>query len=177
VRHILGAMPFPAEPGNAEVGARMGKAWRELRRGPSTLVVIEELFGPPGGRDSVEPVHLDVLDLLTTRGDLRMSDLATELRVDPSTVTRTLQRMEAAGLARRVPDGGDGRVVKVQLTAEGVRLHGIVAARRAAILDAIFKGFDPDDRAQLVDLLELFIESVEEYAASRLAEQRAASSG
>ena len=33
-----------------------------------------------------------------------MTDLAAELGVDPSTVTRTLQRMEAAGLAKRVPD-------------------------------------------------------------------------
>ena len=30
-----------------------------------------------------------------------MSDLAAALRVDPSTVTRTMQRMEAGGLAKR----------------------------------------------------------------------------
>ena len=170
-------MSIVPEPGSADVGARLGRAWRELRRGPSTVVVIDELFGLPGGRDSVEPVHLDVLDLLTTRGDLRMSDLAAELRVDPSTVTRTLQRMEAAGLAQRVADGADGRVVKVQPTAEGIRLHRVVAARRAAILEAVVEDFDVDDRNLLVDLLERFIEAVDDYAASRLAEQRAASSG
>jgi DNA-binding MarR family transcriptional regulator len=176
VRRILRTMPFPAKSGAAEE-ERMGRAWRELRRGPSTLVIIDELFGPPGDGDSVEPVHLDVLDLLTEHGDLRMSDLAAELRVDPSTVTRTLQRMEAAGLAERVPDGGDGRVVKVHLTPEGVRLHGVVSARRAAILDAVFSDFDKADRAQLVELLERFIKSVDEYAAGRVAEQGDASSG
>ena len=63
-----------------------------------------------------------------------MSDLAAALRVDPSTVTRTLQRMEAAGLAARVPDTDDGRVVTVRLTDEGRRRHGLVAGRRTAIL-------------------------------------------
>jgi DNA-binding MarR family transcriptional regulator len=170
-------MPFASQSGSAEVGVRMGRAWRELRRGASTLVVIEELFGPPGGRDSVEPVHLDVLDLLTARGDLRMSDLAAELRVDPSTVTRTLQRMEAAGLAKRVPDGDDGRVVKVHLTAEGTRLQGVVSGRRAAMIDAILRGFGEEDRDQLVELLERFIDAVDKYAAKRLAGQRADPSG
>ena len=170
-------MPFAAEPGSADVESRMGWAWREMRRGPSTLVLIEELFGPPGGRDSVEPGHLDVLDLVNAGGDWRMSDLAVQLRVDPSTVTRTLQRMEAAGLARRVPDGDDGRVVKVEITVEGKRLHGVVAARRAAIIEAAFRGFDSADRLQLVELLERFLESVDEYAADRVTESPTASSG
>ena len=86
-----------------------------------------------------------------------MTDLAAELGVDPSTVTRTLQRMEAAGLAKRVPDGGDGRVVKAQMTPEGSRLHEVVSANRSMILDTLFEDFDTDDRAQLVGLLERFI--------------------
>ena len=170
-------MPFAAGPGSADVNSRMGWAWRELRRGPSTLVLIDELFGPPGGRDSVEPGHLDVLDLLSAGGDWRMSDLAARLRVDPSTVTRTLQRMEAAGLAQRVPDDDDGRVVKVQVTAEGKRLHGVVAGRRAAIVEAAFRRFDDAERVQLVELLERFIDSVDEYAGDRVAESPTASSG
>ena len=42
-----------------------------------------------------EVVEMDVLDLLVLQDERRMSDLAAALRVDPSTVTRTLQRMEA----------------------------------------------------------------------------------
>jgi DNA-binding MarR family transcriptional regulator len=170
-------MPFAAGPGSVDVETRMGWAWRELRRGPSTLIITEELFGPPGGPDSVEPGHLDVLDLLSRGGDWRMSDLAAHLRVDPSTVTRTLQRMEAADLAKRIPDDDDGRVVNVQLTDEGRRLHGLVAGRRAAIIEAVFQRFDSADRAQLVELLERFIEAVDEYAADRVAESQTASSG
>ena len=156
----------------------MGRAWRELRRGPSTMVIIDELFGSPGGQDSVEPGHLDVLDLLSARGDLRMSDLAAELGVDPSTVTRTLQRMEAAGLAKRVPD--DRRRPRRQGPADR---RGAPAARgrlgepRRRSSTTLFEDFDADDRAQLVDLLERFIAAIDRYAARSRAERGAAPSG
>lgn len=167
-------MPFAAGTGSAEASARMGRAWRELRRGAATAVLIERLFGVPGEPDSVEPGQLDVLDLLTSRNDWRMSDLAAVLRVDPSTVTRTLQRMEAARLAERIPASGDGRVVKVRLTEEGRRLHGVVAGRRTEILNGIFGSFTAADRDRLVELLDRFVESLEKYVADSTGGDRAA---
>jgi DNA-binding MarR family transcriptional regulator len=165
-----------ADPADTDLSARIGRAWRELRRGPSTGVLIERVFGPPGEPDSAEPGQLDVLDLLTTRDNRRMSDLATALRVDPSTVTRTLQRMEAAGLAQRAPAAADGRVVTVHLTEEGRRLHTAVAARRAEIMTGILAAFTPEDRRQLVALVEQFVESLEDYVA-RSERGRAEASG
>jgi DNA-binding MarR family transcriptional regulator len=152
-----------ATPGD-DVVARMGRAWRDLRRGATTAVLRDRLFGV--GADAVEPGHMDVLDLLVQRDQWRMSELALALRVDPSTVTRTLQRMEAAGLARRhPPPAGDRRAVIVTLTAIGRERHAAVAARRATILSEILARFNDDDRARLVDLLERFIESADKYVA------------
>ncbi len=106
-------MAADADPARADdASARIGRAWRELRRGTVHGVLAERLFGQPGEPDAVEPGQLDVLDLLASRDDRRMSDLAAALRVDPSTVTRTLQRMEAAGLAsaaRRPATGASSR--------------------------------------------------------------------
>jgi DNA-binding MarR family transcriptional regulator len=142
----------------------MGRAWRELRRGATTAVIRDRLFGV--GADGVEPGHMDVLDLLVQRHQWRMSELALALRVDPSTVTRTLQRMEAAGLAKRHPPAsGDRRAVIVTLTAIGRERHAVVAARRATILSEILARFSDVDRARLVDLLERFIESADKYVA------------
>ena len=78
-----------------DASVRMGRAWREL------------------GRAIGRTAQLDLLELLTQRNDWRMSELAAALHVDPSAVTRTLQRMEAAGLATRSAGNGDGRVVIV----------------------------------------------------------------
>lgn len=156
-------MAFSAEIGANDIVARIGWAWRELRRGESSAVVRDQLFGI--GPDAVEPAQLDVLDLLITRDHWRMSDLAASLRVDPSTMTRTLQRMEAAGLAWRSPGTDDGRVVTVQPTAEGRQRHRVVAARRTEIVTRLLTGFTRAEQVQLVELLERFISAVDEYAA------------
>ena len=69
-----------------------------------------------------------------------------------------MHRMEAAGLARRMPAEQDGRVVTVHLTAEGP-----APARRssrpgaATLIDSGLQALSPDEREQLVELLERFL--------------------
>ncbi|MET0144649.1 MAG: MarR family transcriptional regulator [Ilumatobacteraceae bacterium] len=157
-------MPFAADPADVGAPARIGRAWRELRRGPSTAAIADLVFGRLGQPDAVEPGQLDILDILTVRDAQRMSDLATALHVDPSTITRAVQRMEAGGLARRSPAAVDGRVVDVHITAEGRRLHAVVAERRATIVAAILDEFEPAEREQFVDHLDRFVSAVERYA-------------
>jgi DNA-binding MarR family transcriptional regulator len=158
-------VPFAADIPDDDVIARMGRAWREMRRGASTAVVRDRLFGV--GPDAVEPSHMDVLDLLVQRDHWRMSELAVALRVDPSTVTRALQRMEAAGLAERHPPAsGDRRAVVVTLTATGRRRHAAVAERRVQIIGEIMAQLSPDDCGQLVELLERFIDATDKYVAA-----------
>jgi len=144
---------------------RLARAWREMRRGAATGVVVEKVFGRPGEPDAVEPGHLDVLDLLSHRDGRRMSELASALHVDPSTVTRTMHRMEAAGLARRQAMEADGRVVTAHLTDEGRRLQALVAARRTALLDAALTEFSTQDRTMFVQLLERFVVALGQHAA------------
>jgi DNA-binding MarR family transcriptional regulator len=142
-----------------------------MRRGASTAVVRDRLFGV--GPDAVEPGHMDVLDLLVQREQWRMSELAMALKVDPSTVTRTLQRMEAAGLAkRRPPVSGDRRAVVVTLTATGRRRHAEIADRRVLIIGEIMTQLSDDDRSQLVELLERFIDATDKYVAAAAANSR-----
>jgi DNA-binding MarR family transcriptional regulator len=149
-----------------DVVSRMGRAWREMRRGASTGVIRDRVFGV--GADAVEPGHMDVLDLLVQRDQWRMSELALALRVDPSTVTRTLQRMEAAGLARRRPSvSGDRRAVIVVPTATGRERHAVIAVRRVEILGEIMAPLTGVDRERLVELLERFIESADKYVAQQ----------
>jgi DNA-binding MarR family transcriptional regulator len=53
-------------------------------------------------------------------------DLVESLGIDHSTVTKMLQRMQAAGLIQRCVSADDRRVVVVSLTDEGRRLRGEV---------------------------------------------------
>lgn len=94
-----------------------------------------------------------LLDELRREDELTPGALARRIGVDVSTITRTAQRMEAAGLVRRVPDRADARLVRVALTDEG----RAVAERLPAVLGAVYERMlaplDAEDRAALVALL------------------------
>ncbi len=57
---------------------------------------------------------------------ITQSELVDFLCVDPSTVTKTLQRLEQAGLVERRQDAEDARVSRVYLTSKGRALHAPV---------------------------------------------------
>lgn len=152
--------PVPAAS-HDDVISHMARLWRELRRGASTAVVRDRMFGVDD--DGVEPGHMDILDLLAAESPRRMNDLAAALRVDPSTVTRAIQRMEADGLVQRTQALGDGRGVAVTATDEGRRRWREVAVRRHDIIDHIMAPLDDGDQRQLVALLDRFVASLDVY--------------
>lgn len=84
---------------------------------------------------------------------LAAGQLARELRLSSGAMTNRLDRMEAAGLIRRLPDPNDRRGVLVEPTAEG---HAIwdrtvdVQAQREALLASVL---DPSERTELHRLL------------------------
>ena len=142
-----------------EVARRIGRAWREIRRGATASHARDAIFGIGGS--AIEPGQMDALELLVTVESCRMGDLAEYLRIDPSTATRAVQRLIKDNLAERVQHSGDGRVVAITITERGRRIHGEVNDRRRAILFAVMNDFEPDERFVLADLMERFTLSVD----------------
>jgi DNA-binding MarR family transcriptional regulator len=148
-----------------DLAVRIGLAWREIRRGASTSGLRDYLYG--GGDESIEQGQMDTLDLLALRPAWRMSELADGLRVDPSTVTRAIQRLEKAGLAERRPSLDDGRVVEVQITEAGRLQHASVAERRTVLMTHILGVYRPNELPVLADMLERFVVAVDEFVATQ----------
>lgn len=67
----------------------------------------------------ITPAQAATLDTLRRAGPLRLSALATRLRIRPSTLTRNVRRMEEHGLIERLRDARDARAERVSLTAVG----------------------------------------------------------
>lgn len=94
-----------------------------------------------------------VLAKLHHHGSLPVAKLAKVLDVEVPTATRTTQRMEAAGLVRRVKGSTDARQVSIELTERGAELAQTVhevytrAGRRA------LAALTPEDRRTLRNLL------------------------
>jgi DNA-binding MarR family transcriptional regulator len=90
------------------------------------------------------------------RGDLppTVGDLAGYLLLRPHSTVELIDRAVAAGLVERMPDGDDGRVVRVRLTSEGERiLQKLTRAHLdrlhdlATVLDELVTRYGADSRA------------------------------
>lgn len=142
-----------------DVAVRLGRAWRELRRGASSTMIRDFFFGV--GPDALEYGQMDTLDVLIREPSWRMSDLALALHVDPSTATRAVQRLATTGLVERLTDHDDGRVVIVQITDSGRELHRLVDLRRGYVLSRLMSVFAEDERETLAALMTRFVEELD----------------
>ena len=94
-----------------------------------------------------------VLEELWREDGLTPGELARRIGVDVSTVTRTAQRMEAAGLVARIPDHDDARLVRVFLSGRGRALRGELLPVLASVYAQALEELTPDQRATLIALL------------------------
>ena len=94
-----------------------------------------------------------VLLLLDGANGWRLTDLSERLLLDKSTVTRLVDRLEQAGLLRRIADRADRRVQRVLLTERGVEQRERAQAAHERSLRRRFAALDPDEQRQLCRLL------------------------
>lgn len=77
---------------------------------------------------------------------LTQSQLVERLCVEPPTVTKMLQRMEAEGLITRRPDPDDARISRVFLAAQGRCLESLVQQCWAAVEQRLTQGMTLEER-------------------------------
>ncbi|MDP8973483.1 MAG: MarR family transcriptional regulator [Actinomycetota bacterium] len=95
-----------------------------------------------------------VLEQLWREDGLTPGELAKRIGVETPTVTRAVQRMEAADLAQREPDLEDARLVRVRLTERGRELEGVVPEIMKRVWDEALEGFSEEEKAQLRQMME-----------------------
>jgi DNA-binding MarR family transcriptional regulator len=88
-----------------------------------------------------------VLGLLRPGDLLPLGRLSARLWITPATVTSSIDRLEAAGLLRRLRHPGDGRTVLAEITAEGRRVFDKAAdALNANLFETIPLSHDELDQ-------------------------------
>jgi DNA-binding MarR family transcriptional regulator len=104
-----------------------------------------------------------LLRLSTRSADNRMSagDLSRALMLSSGAMTNRLDRLERAGLVRRVPDPKDRRGVLVELTDRGRdQIGGAVTEQAAKEID-VMRALTPRELASLNQLLRKVLVSLE----------------
>ncbi|NII69076.1 DNA-binding MarR family transcriptional regulator [Microbacterium ulmi] len=114
------------------------------------LARVDETLRPFG----LSFARYELLTLLsfTREGRMPMASASARLQVHPTSVTNTVDRLEAAGLVRREPHPDDGRATLVVLTEAGRDLaQRATAALNASVFEA--PGLTADDADELVAII------------------------
>ncbi|GAA2924975.1 MarR family winged helix-turn-helix transcriptional regulator [Streptomyces enissocaesilis] len=87
-------------------------------------------------------------------GPVRQSELIKAVGLDPSTVTKTLQRLEQSGHVRRRPDPADRRAALVEATGRSCGLKAQVEQAWQRLEEITLAGLDEPERKELLRLLD-----------------------
>ncbi len=123
---------------------------------------VDEALKPSGLTFS----RYELLQLLSfsKTGALPMAKASARLQVHPTSVTNTVDRLEAAGLVVRVPHPSDRRATLIEITDAG---RASVAEATAALNAQVFAepGLPPDRIRALLTLLAEFRHEAGDYEA------------
>ncbi len=117
--------------------------------------------------------EVDVLVAAERRGPIRLSDLASFAGLNPTMLSRLIPKLEQAGLIRRLADGADRRVCRVEATAKGRALLDRVRSERNDALSRRLAELDPRQRDAVVVALPV----LEDLAERLIAPEQAPASG
>lgn len=122
--------------------------------------IKSKIIQRPGNVDGAGYALLTTLDRMD---HVRLSDLAGVLLLDPSTVSRQVHPLEAAGMIRREPDREDRRACRLALTDAGRAEIAQGRQVRHSVLEHAVAAWPDTDREQLVTLLERLAADLETH--------------
>jgi DNA-binding MarR family transcriptional regulator len=94
----------------------------------------------------VSAAQLSALSVLMG-GPKTLGELAAAEQVRPPTMSRLVSAMENAGVARKVTDRHDARVIRIHATPKGLRALSRGRDMRIAAIERLLGELDPDDLA------------------------------
>ncbi len=135
----------------AQVANRLGAA--ALTIGDGVRAATEAATGLAGGLPAA------LISLAEWADGASVDVLAEVMRVSHSRAVRVVDRLEAAGLARREPDPSDGRRALVRLEPAGRALAGRALEARARVLCSAVAALAPEDVHDLDRLLAALLDA------------------
>lgn len=107
----------------------------------------------------VTPVQYGVLKCLWDEDSQPPKQIAKALRLDSSTITGILDRMENKGLIKRTPYSDDRRTLKVVITNDGLKLQKQIEKVIEDTNKHFLQTFSNEEQSQLKQFLELIADS------------------
>jgi DNA-binding MarR family transcriptional regulator len=153
------AHPLAYDPVEASRERWVQQGWSDTATGMAAVVSVmraEQIF-LRRATDALRPLGLtfaryQVLGMLRWAGPLTLGAVGHRLWITPGTVTNAIDRLEAAGLCRRVSHPTDARATLAEITTKGQQLFDrAVAALNAELFGSV--GLADEELDQLVRLI------------------------
>jgi DNA-binding MarR family transcriptional regulator len=100
-----------------------------------------------------------VLLEIDERGRLAMGQLSAQLRLDTSTLSRTIDSLVGKGLVERLRDDDDRRVVRIQLTADGNAMCRSIHKENDAHCRRVFRRIPASKREAVTQSFETLVQA------------------
>lgn len=123
------------QPASADVAFQLNSVAIHVVRRARTA--DQELGVPPG--------QLSALSVLVFGGERTIAELAQTEQVTSPTMTRIVDGLERAGLAKRHPHPDDGRAMLVRATGKGRRIMERGRRNRVELITGLLQHMPPDD--------------------------------
>ena len=133
----------------------------------ATLIASRALLGviARSMSEALEVVTLPqfrILVVLYANGPLRFGVLADKMRINPSTFSRSIDRMVAGGWVERTQSPESRREILIALSQHGRGLVDHVMLRRRNELDRILAPMESEQRREIEHALRLFADAAGE---------------
>jgi DNA-binding MarR family transcriptional regulator len=140
---------------------RIGRAWRELRRGASAIRVKDVFYSV--GEESLDMALADALSVVCQQGPMRMGELAEALHITPASTTRAVACLADKGYVKRTKSAEDQRSIVVSATDAGQVRYGVIADRLRFGIEKILGEFSASEQKQLADMMERFLHAIDDF--------------
>jgi len=112
--------------------------------------------------EPVDKAGLAVLHETRRLGTVRPSDLAAQMRLDLSTISRHVRALEQQGMVERTADPDDARAQRISVTDRGSDVLTRVLGHRAATIGEAIAHWPHSDRGALHQLLRRLADDLSE---------------
>ncbi len=145
------------DPARQALWSRPGYLVRRLNQ------IHYAMFFEECNTESVTPVQYGILTVLSLQPGLDQTAIGFELGLDRTTTADVVRRLEEKKYLERRINPADRRSRQAFITAEGLRVMGMLQAGMARAQERLLEPLAPEDRIHFMRLLSALVESNNQY--------------